>query len=158
MNRDAVLDVYRTHLAAERAHDYEAAAATYVEDGYYDLVPLGLHLAGRDAVALNYALSYVAMPDVDFEIEAEVVDGDRLVHWGALVGTVTGDYLGQAPTGRPVRLPFVAAFEFRDGHMLGERLWFDLATLCDQAGFDLHRVRTWADEIAAALATPGTPT
>jgi predicted ester cyclase len=151
MSRAEVTDVYERHLAAERAHDHDAAAATYLDRGYYEFTPLGLRLEGRGAVAMNYALAYAAMPDVDFEIEVELIDGERLVHWGEMVGTVTGEYLGQPPTGRSVRLPFIAAFEFAEGMMLGERLWFDLATLCSQAGLDLDVAVRWAGETASLL-------
>lgn len=153
MSRSEILAVYRRHLDAERCHDHEAAASTYLPSGYYEYTPLGLRLEGRGAVAMNYALAYEAMPDVDFEIECELVDQGRLVHWGDMVGTVTGEYLGQAPTGRAVRLPFIAAFEFADGQMVGERLWFDLATLCNQAGLDLEAAQAWARDTAATLSS-----
>lgn len=145
MNRDQVLAVYGQHLAAELAHDHEGAAATYLDDCYYEYVPLGIRLEGRPAVALNYAMSYASVPDVAFEIDHELVDGERLVHWGRMTGTVTGEYLGQAPSGRRLNLPFVGTFEFRDGAMLGEQIFFDLATLCDQAGFDLAEVKQWVE-------------
>lgn len=128
------------HLAAEARHDPEAAAATYVEDSYYVHVPLGLRFSGRQAVATQYAASFQATPDSEAVIEGETIDGPRMVHWGRFRGTVSGPWLGQAPTGRKVDLPFVAIIELRDGKMLGETVYYDLATLCDQAGFSLPAV------------------
>jgi predicted ester cyclase len=117
MTREEVLAVYSRHLAAEQ--DAHAAAAA----------------------AANYAATIEAMPDIRFDIDGETVDGNWLVHWGTMIGTVTGSYLGQPPTGRPVRLPFLARFEFGDGVIQGEQIWFDSATLCDQAGIDRQTLR-----------------
>jgi steroid delta-isomerase-like uncharacterized protein len=135
VTQEDMLVAYRRHLAAEQeSHDARAAAAEYVDDGYYELVAFGTRLRGRDAVERNYAATMHAMPDVHFDIDGEVIDGDTLVHWGTMIGTVTGSYLGHPPTGREVRLPFLARFEFTDGAIRSEQLWFDAATLCEQAG------------------------
>jgi steroid delta-isomerase-like uncharacterized protein len=152
MTRDEMIAVHDEHVAAEHRHDHEAAAATYVEDGYYEYVPLGVRIEGRDNIAANYAIGNAAYPDSRFDIEGVIVEEPFLMHWGTLHGTVTGPFLGQEPTGRTIALPFVARFEFEDGKMKGEKIWFDLATLCDQAGLDLTRAREAAAELAAAFA------
>ena len=41
----------------------------------------------------------------------------------------------------------MARIEFRDGLMAGETLWYDLLSLCEQAGYDPAAVR---DASAAA--------
>ncbi|MGO9873449.1 MAG: ester cyclase [Acidimicrobiia bacterium] len=147
-----MVNVVQEHLAFEKAHDAVSAAACYVDDGYYVHTPLGLRLEGRGAVEFNYASNYAAMPDVTFDIEGEVVGDNGLMHWATMRGTLDGTFLGQEPTHRSVALPFVARYEFRDGKILGETLWFDLYTLCDQGGLDIVAVRTTAAELAAALA------
>ncbi len=149
-----MLVAYRRHLAAEQeSHDAHAAAAEYVDDGYYELVAFGARLRGRAAVERNYAATMRAMPDVHFDIDGEVIDGDTLVHWGTMIGTVTGPYLGHPPTGRKVRLPFLARFEFADGAIRGEQLWFDAATLCEQAGVALATARRHVQDAAATSPT-----
>ncbi len=140
MTRDEIMAVYREHVAAELAHDSARAASTYHADGYYRHVPTGLAFRGRDAVKLQYAASYVNFPDQTFEIEGEVIEGDTLVHWATLHATAKGPFLGLAPTGRRVALPFVARIEFRDGLMAGETLWYDMLSLCEQAGYDPQAV------------------
>jgi len=141
VTRDEIMRVYRDHVAAELAHDSAKAASTYVPDGYYHHMPTGLHFQGRDAVRLQYAASYVNFPDQTFEVEGEVVEGDTLVHWATLHATAKGPFLGIPPTGRRIALPFVARIAFRDGAMLGETLWYDMLTLCEQAGYDPAQVR-----------------
>jgi steroid delta-isomerase-like uncharacterized protein len=151
MTHDDMRRVLAIHMDAEARHDAAAAAATYVEDGYYDVVALGVRFHGREAVAMQYAASALAIPDSHVRMDGELIEGDRLVHWGTFHGTVTGELLGQPPTGRSIALPFIAIIEFADGKMRGERLYYDLATLCDQAGLRLDAVRESARAMQVAL-------
>jgi predicted ester cyclase len=70
-----------------------------------------------------------------------VIEGDTLVHWATLHATANGPFLGLAPTGNRIALPFVARIEFRDGAMAGETLWYDMLSLCEQAGYSPEAVR-----------------
>ena len=152
MTRDAIMRIYHQHLNAELAHDSAAAASTYLPDGYYRHVPTGIAFRGRDQVALQYAASYVNFPDQTFEIESEALDGLTLIHTAVLHATSKGPFLGLAPTGRRIALPFVARFEFRDGAMAGETLWYDMLTLCEQAGYAPDAVRKAAAETRSRFA------
>jgi steroid delta-isomerase-like uncharacterized protein len=138
------------HLDAEARHDAAAAAATYAEHSYYQHVPLGLRLEGRDAVAMGYAASFAAMPDSELVEEGRTIEGTRFVHWGRFQATLTGSWLGLPPTGRRIDLPFAAVIELGDGRMVGETLYYDLATLCDQAGYTVDAVRAAAAAVRAA--------
>ncbi len=141
MTRDEILSIYRTHLAAEQRHDHESAAATYLEHGYYRVMAADVCYQGRAAVAAQYAMSYATVPDMRFEIEHEVVEGNQLFHSGTARGTAT--------TGRSIALPFAARYEFADGAMLGETLWYDLATFAEQAGVTVEMLRDAARGLAA---------
>ncbi len=141
MTRDEIMRIYTEHVNAELAHDSAKAASTYLPDGTYRHVPTGLFFRGRDAVQMQYAMSYVSFPDQSFDVEREVLDGNTLVHWGTLKGTARGPFLGLPPTNRPIALPFVAAIEFGNGAMAGETLWYDMLTLCEQAGLPFDAVQ-----------------
>ena len=141
MTRDEIMRVYRKHIEAELAHDSAAAASTYLPDGTHRHMPTGLFFRGRDQVALQYAASYLNFPDQTFEVRREVLDGDILIHTAVLHATAKGPFLGLAPTGKRIALPFVAEYVFRDGAMAGETLWYDMLTLCEQAGYDPQAVR-----------------
>lgn len=153
MTPEQIRKVVHQHLAAEARHDAAEAAATYALDGYYHHVPLGLRLEGRDAVAAGYASSFAAFPDSEVVNDGETVEGNFYVHWGRFRGTVTGAWLGLPPTHRRLDLPFAAVIEVRDGHMLGEALYYDLDTLCAQSGHTIEAVRAAADGIRRAAAT-----
>jgi hypothetical protein len=58
-----------------------------------------------------------------------------------LRGTSRGDWLGVPPGGGTFAVPFANVVPFYDGLMAGEIIYFDLATLCEQAGISLDAVR-----------------
>lgn len=151
MRREEIMRIYKTHVEAELAHDSARAASTYHPDGTYRHIPTGLFFKGREAVKLQYAMSYVSFPDQSFDVEREVLDGDTLMHWGTLKGTVKGAFLGLPPTGKPIALPFAAAIEFRDGAMSGETVWYDMLTLCEQTGYPLEAVQKASSEARKRL-------
>jgi steroid delta-isomerase-like uncharacterized protein len=144
-------DVAARHVAAEDARDAHAAAATYHADCFYETPALGTRFVGKDQVAMQYAALFAAFPDATVKYDGEAYGEDVLVHWGTFRGTLTGDFLGVAPTGRRVEFPVVALLFFKDGLMAGERVFYDLATFCEQAGLTLGTVRAAAASVSAAL-------
>ena len=152
MTSQEIRKIVDEHLVAEARHDAEAAAATYAPHGYYHHVPLGLLLEGQEAVAAGYASSFAAFPDSEIINEGEVVEANHYVHWGRFRGTLTGSWLGLPPTNRRLDLPFAAVIEVREGRMIGEALYYDLDTLCSQAGHTVEAVRAAADVIRGARA------
>lgn len=74
-----------------------------------------------------------------------------MVVWGTLRGTSGGDWVGVAPSGGSFAVPFANVSPFRDGLMAGESIYFDLATLCEQAALPLEEVRAGARARAEAL-------
>lgn len=134
-------EVHDRHVAAEDRADLEGALATYIEDCFYEVVALGARAEGKDAVRAIYTGTMNGLPDSKFEIQGEAFTENTLVAWGTFRATMTGPFLGQEPTNRRFELPMITINSFRDGLMEGERIYFDLATLCEQAGVDLGRVR-----------------
>jgi hypothetical protein len=59
--------------------------------------------------------------------------------------------VGVPPTGRSFVVPFANVAPFKDGLMAGETIYFDLATLCEQAGLPLDDVRAGAKARAEAM-------
>jgi steroid delta-isomerase-like uncharacterized protein len=142
--------LFERHRDAEAARDYDGILATFVEDCFLETVALGLRSEGRVAVLTAYEKSYfAAFPDLEPEDEGYAFGDDLMVTWGTLRGTSKGEWLGVPPSGRSFAIGFANLTPFRDGLMAGERIYFDLATLCDQAGLPLDEVRSQARERAA---------
>jgi hypothetical protein len=73
-----------------------------------------------------------------------------MVAWGFLRGTSGGEWLGVPPSGGSFAVPFTNVARFDGELMAGESIYFDLATLCEQAGLPLEDVRAAAKARRAA--------
>ncbi|GAA3388460.1 ester cyclase [Streptomyces roseoviridis] len=144
MDRDEMIRVFETHRAAEAARDYDAILATFVADCYLETAPLGLRSEGRAAARAAYQGYFTAFPDLRPDDQGRAFGDDVIVVWGMLRGTSGGDWLGVPPGGGTFEVPFANVAPFREGRMAGETIYFDLATLCEQAGVDLAAIRTAA--------------
>jgi steroid delta-isomerase-like uncharacterized protein len=152
MSPEEMQRLFERHRDAEAARDLDGILATFVEDCFLETHPLGLRSEGRVAVRANYEEGYFkAFPDLAPEDEGHAFGDDVMVVWGTLRGTSGGDWLGVPPSGRSFVVPFANVTPFRDGLMAGESIYFDLATLCEQAGLPLEQVRAAARKRAEAL-------
>jgi SnoaL-like polyketide cyclase len=106
---------------------------------------LGLRAEGKGAVKAAYEAQYfVGFPDLDPDDQGMAFGDDVMVVWGFLRGTSKGEWLGVPPGGGSFALPFANVVPFKDGLMAGEAVYFDLATLCEQAGLNTDEVRAAA--------------
>jgi SnoaL-like polyketide cyclase len=145
MNRDEMLRLFEVHREAEAARDVDAILSTFVEDCFLETMALGLRAEGKDAVKAAYEAQYfVAFPDLDPDDQGMAFGDDVMVVWGFLRGTSKGEWLGVSPGGGSFSVPFANVVPFEDGLMAGEAVYFDLATLCEQAGLSSDEVRAAA--------------
>ena len=150
MKPEEMRRLFDRHRDAELARDYEAILDTFVADCFLDTKALGLRSEGRDAVRRTYEEGYfAAFPDLKPDDAGEAFGDNVMVVWGTLKGTSQGEWMGVPPTGRSFVIPFANVTPFRDGLMEGETIYFDLATLCEQAGFPLQDVRAIARQRSA---------
>jgi len=145
MDRDEMLRLFEAHRQAEKARDFDAILETFVEDCFLETMALGTRAEGRDAVRAAYQSQYfVAFPDLDPDDQGMAFGDDVIVVWGLLRGSSKGEWLGLPPGGGSFSVPFANVAPFKDGLMAGETIYFDLATLCEQAGLSLDDVRAAA--------------
>jgi hypothetical protein len=150
MDRDEMLRLFEAHREAEAARDIDAILETFVADCFLETLPLGLRSQGRDAVRAAYeAQFFTAFPDLAPEDEGMAFGDDVIAVWGTLRGTSRGDWLGIRPGGGTFAVPFANVVPFDQGLMAGERIYFDLVTLCEQARIPLEEVRAAAATRAA---------
>ncbi|MEU1506095.1 ester cyclase [Kitasatospora sp. NPDC005748] len=149
MQRDEMLRLFEVHREAERARDFDAVLATFTDDCFFETVALGRRVEGKAATRAAYAAFFTAFPDIVPVDQGMTFGDDVIVVWGELRGTSGGPWLGVPPGGGSFVVPFANVAPFKDGRMAGERIYFDLATLCEQAGLSTEEIR------AAARAAPG---
>jgi hypothetical protein len=152
MQAQEMLRLFEAHREAEAARDIDAILETFTPDCFLETIPLGLLSEGKEAVRAAYeAQFFSAFPDLAPEDEGMAVGEDVVAVWGTLRGTSRGEWLGVSPGGGAFAVAFANVVPFERGLMAGERIYFDLATLCEQAGIALDQVRAAA---AARAATP----
>jgi predicted ester cyclase len=91
-------------------------------------------LRGLDALTAYIAGFRAALPDVAFELEDLLADGDRVAVRLTVSGTHAGELLGVAPTGRRVRVPEVLILRVEDGLIVEDWVQADLLGLLAQLG------------------------
>jgi steroid delta-isomerase-like uncharacterized protein len=145
MERDEMVRLFEAHREAEAARDLDGILRTFVSDPFLETIALGLRSEGRDAVRAAYEMQFFsAFPDLAPDDEGMAIGDETIVVWGTLHGTSRGAWLGVPPGGGSFAVPFANVVPFRDGLMEGEIIYFDLATLCEQAGIPLEAVRAAA--------------
>jgi steroid delta-isomerase-like uncharacterized protein len=156
MNKKEMQRLFEKHREAEGARDLDAILETFIEECFLETVALGLRSEGRAAAGAAYEGYFTAFPDLTPEDHEVAVGHDVVVAWGHLRGTSGGDWLGVPPSGGSFSVPFVNVAPFKDGLMAGESIYFDLATLCEQAALPLDQVRAAAKIRAAEMRSMST--
>jgi len=123
------------HLGAENRHRLDATLATLTPDCVFEDVALQRTFHGHAGAAEYYGLWWSAF-DVRVERAGESywISDDLYVSEPVYRGTHVGEFLGVAPTHRPVHLRFVVFVSFKDGKFAGERFYYDLSSLLRQIG------------------------
>jgi steroid delta-isomerase-like uncharacterized protein len=125
--------IVREHMASENVHDFDTTISTF-EHPRYELIATGEVYDGEEAVRGYYAESRTAFPDQRNEVVAlHHADGVVVVEFD-LLGTHLGPLRALPPTGRSFRCRMTALFVFDGDRLVGERVYFDQATILRQLG------------------------
>jgi steroid delta-isomerase-like uncharacterized protein len=154
MDAQQMAALFTLHREAEAERDYDAVIETFADDCYLETVALGSRSEGRESARAAYVAYFTAFPDLIPEDDGAAFGDEVMITWGHLSGTSKGDWLGVPPSGGSFRVPFTNVTTFADGRMLGESIYFDLATLCEQAGVPLDAIRAAAKARAEAANGP----
>ena len=79
--------------------------------------------------------SFGPFPDIHFDIQAAVADGDCVAITWAMTGTNLGNIAGFPPTGRSINTQGMTIYYFRKGKVCGHSQVFDRTTVMKQLGF-----------------------
>ncbi len=94
-------------------------------------------LDGLAALKAYYRQSHEGMPDLRFELEEPIVEGDRMALRWTATGTHTGNLRGLPPTGRAMRFTGTVIDRVVDGRIVEEWVDYDTAGVLLQLGFTL---------------------
>src|SRR5690349_6807753 len=126
-------ELVRKHVEAENAADYETALATF-QRPRYEYVATDEVYDGAEQVMAHWRELDKAFPDQEIEIVALHCSDDAVLMEAVARGTHSGPLRGLPPTGRRFEQPFLAIFIFEDDALVGERVYYDTATVLEQLG------------------------
>jgi predicted ester cyclase len=89
---------------------------------------------GREGFKRQWRNWQAAFPDLHFEIEEMVAEGDTVVARWTLTGTHQGSFLGIAPTGRRIRIAGMSLDHLQDGMLVSGFDGWDNLGLRQQLG------------------------
>jgi predicted ester cyclase len=127
----------RAHLDAENEHDASAVMATFADGAimHYNAIPF----ATTEAIRTAHEHIGFSRLDGAFAGACNVIDRESftdldIVIEGRLFGTHKAAFMGLAPSGRKVELPFVAFYTFdQSGKLSAERVVMNLGPLLQTA-------------------------
>jgi len=142
------------HVRHENRHDIEGLLSTFGGNAIYEDGPWGERHDGLAAVREYYVGLFRAAPDLHIEVRNRHVSPDSIVLEVLVTGTHRGAWRGLPPTGRHLEFPLCAVFTFdKTDRMLGERIYYDRATVLRQLGV-LSEPTTLAGRLGMALLHP----
>ncbi|MBX3023517.1 nuclear transport factor 2 family protein [bacterium] len=121
--------------------DVDGALAFCHPDFQLETVGFGLASRDRAETAAHLRAFFRVFPDYGVTVDEMTFAARAVACWGTARMTMRGDLPAVPASGRTASLPFVSTFAVADGLLVGERFFFDLATLCDQLGVSLVAVR-----------------
>jgi len=144
----------REHMESENRHDFDTTIATF-DHPRYELIATGDVHDGEAEVRAYFDETRTAFPDQRNEPLALHHADDAVIVEFILRGTHLGPLRGLPPTGRPFECRMTAFFLFEDGSdkIIGERVYFDQATILRQLGV-AHDPSSVAGRVTTALSHP----
>ena len=117
-------------IKAVNRHDVDAEMEYMAEDMTYvnDSVGTSDKNGFRDALVMFYA----AFPDVKYQVNQMVSEGDTVVVELTVTGTHKGEFLGVPPTSKKINTHLAVVMELEAGKVKRWRTYTDTATLMRQ--------------------------
>jgi steroid delta-isomerase-like uncharacterized protein len=111
---------FRRWLDVTNKGDWELMSKTIDEVFDPDVLmstPLPIEATGAQAIKEVFATLYRAFPDLHITAEDLIEEGDKLVARQTVTGTHRGEYMGLAPTGKPLTYNEIFIFRFEKGRI-----------------------------------------
>jgi predicted ester cyclase len=99
-----------------------------------DLPNLTGHALDFGADGLDPVLLLAGFPDLQVTVERMVAEGDMVVALLTFSGTHDGEFLGVAPTGKPMTFALIDIFRFQDGKVVEVWNYVPVPDILEQLG------------------------
>jgi steroid delta-isomerase-like uncharacterized protein len=114
-------------LGDERAMD-SVLAEDYVNHD------LPMPAPGRAGFKQIHGLFRAGFPDIRVTIEETIAEGDQVASHGYFTGTHRGEFMGLAPTGKPIHVAYLDYWRVADGRLADNWVRMDSVGLLQQLG------------------------
>lgn len=129
------------YAQAKNDHDVDAILSFCADNCVYETVATGARARGHEALRVFYSALFEALPDYRGDFDGTAYSADSAVVWGRFGGTTSGQFMGtKVEAEREVEVPVTFVCNFRDGLLVGDRGYFDAATLAEQVGLPRSEV------------------
>jgi predicted ester cyclase len=98
---------------------------------------LGMEFRGPEGLKQYFAMLRNAFPDLHYAIDNMVAEGDTLVVFFTLTGTLKGELMGAAPTGKRMTLPAVLLVRWEGGKEVEAWAYSDSLSMYRQLGIPI---------------------
>jgi steroid delta-isomerase-like uncharacterized protein len=133
MKRTEVEAVLAEWTEAWKRRDPVALAVPYSEGAVYESMVAGT-IHGHAAIESLYRGWFSAFPDMEFEVQSQLIDRAQAAVFWAQRGRHVGDFCGLAGTGRSFVLHGVFLMTLQDGRITSMRSLYDFTGLLLQIG------------------------
>ena len=140
--KQALLDAFQKHVAAELRKDLDTTLATMTPDPHINNIPTTIGGIGLEGVRKFY--SSLILPGKFFPPDVEMVPVSRTIDEHQLVDEIIFKFThnteigwmlpGIAPTGKRVEIPLVVIVGFSHGKVTHEHIYWDQASVLVQIG------------------------
>jgi len=131
---DQDFTVIDRHEEAEAAQDVEGVVATFGPDAVLEPKPTGREFIGPAEIRVFYQDLFGAFPDLAPRLVHRYRDGAVVIDELVFSGTHAGPFMGIPATDRPVEVAASVVYEVRDGQLIREAAYWDVATMLVQMG------------------------
>ncbi len=134
MSRDEIVRMFALRHDAITRRDLDFIVSQHATD-CEQISPLaGATVKGREAIGKLYGVWFKGFPDVVWNNEELLIDGDRITELTMQSGTDTGGFMGLPPTGKPFRVTVVWLFTVKNQQFTHVRIIYDFTGLLVQIG------------------------
>ena len=103
-----------------------------VAENFIEQVPFPGQGPGRDGLRYALGMFLSAFPDIQWIVDEQIAEGEKVVSRFTWTGTRRGEFLGIPPTGKRVKVWGVVMDVVRDGMLSESRIIMDTMGLLQQ--------------------------
>ena len=130
----AATDIIRESINAWNAHDADGVARLVSNDFVSESDTLPAALRGSEAVREVVQMYVRAFPDLHFEVEQMLREGEYVTTRWLATGTHGGELMGIPPTNKRVVTHGCTVDEVKNGKLVREWVYWDTGNLLRQIG------------------------